>query len=155
MKNNIYFSLRSPYHSVVFDLQALLEEGIPWYGTYSKTVMVIGLFVSLLLIIAGIGLFQLREWARKASIAYGIYGLVTGLLGLCVNLFYVIPLLEETLEETTNEIEQAGIIGGMAGGIIGVGVALIYPILVLIFMNRRVLKEAIDDAEYGEDEESE
>jgi hypothetical protein len=43
----------------------------------------------------------------------------------------------------------------MAGGIIGVGMALVYPILVLIFMNRRVLKEAIDDAEHGEDEESE
>jgi len=138
-----------------FDLQALLEEGISWYGTYSKTAMVIGLFVSLLLIVAGIGLFQLREWARKASIVYGIYGLVSGLLGLCVNLFYVTPLLEQLLKETTNEIERAGIIGGMAGGIIGVGIALIYPILVLIFMNRRVLKEAIDDVEYGEEEESE
>ena len=138
----------------VFDLQALLEERIAWYGTYSKTGMVIGLFASMLLIAAGIGLFQLREWARKASIAYGIYGLVAGLLGMCVNLFYVIPLLQEALEETTNEIERAGIIGGMAGGIIGVGVALIYPTLVLIFMNRKVLKEAVDDAEY-EREESE
>ena len=138
----------------VFDLQALLEERIAWYGTYSTTFMVIGLFASLLLIAAGIGLFQLREWARKASIAYGIYGLVTGLLGLCVNLFYVIPLLEEALEQTTNEIERAGIIGGMAGGLIGVGAALVYPTLVLIFMNRKVLKEAVDDAEY-EREESE
>lgn len=129
-----------------FDLQGALEEQLDWYHTFMMVAGVLGVVVSLILIAAGIGLMQRREWARKASIGYGIYGVVGGLVTSWVQMSHVIPLMEEMLETATIS-ERAGLIGGIAGGYGGMCMGLAYPILVLIFMNRSVVKEAMAEAE--------
>jgi hypothetical protein len=98
------------------------------------------------LIAAGIGLLKLREWARKASIAYGIYGVVVSLVGAYIQFSYVMPILEELLE-TAASIEKISIVSAMGATYFAMCWTILYPILVLIFMNRRVAKEAIAEAE--------
>ena len=105
-----------------------------------------GLAVSVVLIAAGIGLLKLREWARKASIAYGIYGVVVSLVGTYIQFSYVMPILEELLETATS-IEKISIVSAMGAIYFAMCWTILYPILVLIFMNRRVAKEAIAEAE--------
>ena len=100
----------------------------------------------MVLIAAGIGLLKLREWARKASIAYGIYGVVVSLVGAYIQLSYVMPILEELLE-TAASIEKISIVSAVGAIYFAMCWTILYPILVLIFMNRRVAKEAIAEAE--------
>jgi len=142
----VMLTVRLPMPEGSFDLQLALEEQVEWYHTFMMVAGVLGVIVSFILVAAGIGLLQRREWARKVTIGYGIYGVVTGLVSSWVQMFHVIPLMEEMLE-TANTAERAGVIGGIAGGYGGMCMGLAYPILVLIFMNRSVVKEATAEAE--------
>jgi hypothetical protein len=78
---------------------------------------------------------MMKPWARKLSIAYAIYALVFGVVGIVVNFLFVVrPMLEQA--QGRQGPEAAGAIGGAFGGTIGGCFGLVYPILLLIFMTR-------------------
>jgi hypothetical protein len=108
----------------------LMRES-PAFAAWMKISIPLGLLGCLVLLIAGIGLLRLKPWARKLSIGYSIYAIITGLLGLVMNfLFLIRPMLQEAAQRQGPE--AAGAIGGAIGG----GIGLIYPVLLLIFMTR-------------------
>lgn len=129
-----------------FDLQAILCEELPWYQTYATTSVVLGLLVSIVLIVAGIGLFRARECARKATIYYGYYGVAAGLIGAFIVVTQTAPVMNGLLDGA-NDMDRIAIIAGIGGAYIGVAMGLCYPVLVLIFMNRSALKTAIAESE--------
>jgi hypothetical protein len=89
----------------------------------------------LVLLAAGIGLLHLKPWARILSMAYAIYAILFGILGMVVNFIFMIqPMLEQARQQQGPE--AAGAIGGAVGGTIGGCFGLIYPVLLLIFMTR-------------------
>jgi len=110
----------------------ILQEH-PGYALYLKVSAGIGALVCGALLAAGIGLLQLKPWARMLSIAYGIFGLVSVPINTVLSYLYVTkPLLQQAQHQNGPESAAAvgGAIGGMAGGCFG----LIYPLLLLIFM---------------------
>ncbi len=114
-------------------MQAIQDS--PAYATWLKISVVLGVFVSIALLAAGIGLLRLKPWARTLSIAYGIYGIVSVIIGTVVNYFFLIqPMLEKAHGEQGPE--AAGAIGGAIGGMFGGCIGIIYPVLLLIFMTR-------------------
>src|SRR5436309_11142195 len=68
----------------------------PAYATWLKLTIPLGLLGAVANIAAGIGLLKLKEWGRKLSIAYGVFALVMGVVGIVVNFIYLVgPLLEQ------------------------------------------------------------
>jgi hypothetical protein len=107
----------------------------PAFAAWMKINVPLGILSCVLLLAAGIGLLMLKEWARKLSIGYAIYAIVSGLVGTVLTFVFVTrPMLERASQ--AQGPEAAGAIGGVIGGSIGGCVGLIYPVILLIFMLR-------------------
>jgi hypothetical protein len=107
----------------------------PGYAAWMKICIVLGLGVSGALLAAGIGLLQLKPWARMLSIAYGIYAIIMIPVSTVVNYFFLFqPMLEQAHQKSGPEAAAAII--GAVGGTFGSCFGMIYPVLLLIFMMR-------------------
>lgn len=106
----------------------------PTYLSYMKLTTIVGLLAVVLLIVAGIGLLKAKNWARLASIGYAIYGIVGGVVGIVMTWKYVMG----PLSEKGGPAAAGGAMGGLVGGL----VALAYPVVLLIFMRKRNVREA-------------
>ena len=110
----------------------------PTYMSFLRVSFVTGLLVTVVLALAGIGLLRMKSWARKLTIAYGIYGIVAAIAGFIMVQRYVMgPLMH-----SSDPAAKAGAAGGIVGGLFG----LAYPVLLLIFMNKRDIREAFERA---------
>jgi hypothetical protein len=105
----------------------------PAYAAWLKIGALLGILSCAALLAAGIGLLRLKSWARTLSLAYAIYSIAFGILGMVVNfIFLVRPMLDQARQEQGTQ--AAGAIGGAIGASIGGCFGLIYPVLLLIFM---------------------
>jgi len=105
----------------------------PAYAAWLKFCIPLGLLACAALLAAGIGLLCLKSWARKLSIAYAIYAILFGILGMVINFFFLVrPMIEQAQQKSGTE--AAGAIGAAVGGSFGGCIGLIYPVLLLIFM---------------------
>ncbi len=116
-------------------------------GLFAYWVVVAALTVlsALALIAAGIGLLQMRPWARVLSIAYGIFSIIMGIVGIFVNAVFVFgPAISAAgMGGREGVASLVGVTAGMAGGIIG----LVYPVLLLVFMTRPRIRDAFQRQE--------
>ena len=116
------------------------------YAAWMKISVALGLPVSAALLAAGIGLLQLRPWARRFSIIYAIYSMVMVVVGSVINYFFLMqPMLEQAHQKSGPE--AAGAIGGAIGGTVGGCFGLIYPVVLLIFMLRANVVAAFGPAD--------
>jgi len=111
------------------------------YMMFMKVGVVLGGIVTVILIAAGIGLLRMKPWARQASINYAIYSVVMGLVGMVVNYFLLVQPLMEKAQQLQGP-EDAGAMGGAIGGMFGGCFGQIYPIILLIFMCQKNVKQA-------------
>lgn len=115
-----------------------IMDKYPVYGTYMQASIATGLIGVLLLLISGIGLMKMQEWARKLAIFYAIFAIVLGVIGFYMNFAYLLPELARE-----KGAGQAGAMGGAVGGIVGGILGMVYPILVIYFMTRPRVRDAI------------
>jgi hypothetical protein len=116
------------------------------YAIWMELCIPLGVVVSAALLAAGIGLLQLKPWARMVSIAYAIYSIVMVVAGSVVNYFFLMrPMLAQA--HLQRGPEAAAAIGGAIGGTVGGCFGLIYPVLLLIFMLRPNVVAAFSRAE--------
>ncbi len=151
---NIAFGLMGlcgvAFSSVIFFIPAdaagpnpilqLMEE-YPLYRTFMMVSVGLGLIATLVLIVAGIGLMQFKAYGRLLSLGYAFYAIVSGLVGTVVNFVFVVMPLMEKLGDGP---EAAGAMGGMIGGTIGGLIGLIYPGLLIYFMTRPNVVQALN-----------
>ncbi len=104
-----------------------------WDTAWTVLSDAVGFVSSILLIVLGIGLLHLKAWARVWCLGYGWFAIVWGLVGMAIT----IPLLTSIAGEHRH-IAVAVVVGGVCGGLTG----LIYPALLIIFMQRPNVKEA-------------
>ncbi len=98
----------------------------------------LALLTGLVLVIAGIGLLQMRSWARALSIGYGGFAIILGVITTMFNVAVLMPATMTQMQGIAGNSEAARM-GGLVGGAIGVlgGIlGLVYPVLLLIFMTR-------------------
>ncbi|MBN1795339.1 MAG: DUF4339 domain-containing protein [Sedimentisphaerales bacterium] len=95
---------------------------------------ILGLACSALLIALGIGLLNLKAWARKCTLYYGWLAVVWNIIGTLVNL-----LLITSGEFGYTQDAVPGALGGTCGGLVG---GLIYPIFLIVFMQKQNVKSA-------------
>jgi len=105
----------------------------PTYAAWMKISIPLGLLSSAALLAAGIGLLQLKPWARLLSIVYALYALVMVLASTVVNYVFLLqPMMQQAHGKSGPEAGAA--IGGAIGGMIGGCFGLLYPVVLLIFM---------------------
>lgn len=112
-----------------------LMETSPGYATWMKFSVVLGLVVATALLISGIGLLNLKPWARTLSLIYGVFAIVIVIVNSVVSYsVLVVPMLQKARE--MQGPAAAGAVGGAYGSMVGGCFGLVYPILLLIFMTR-------------------
>lgn len=102
----------------------------------------LGGIASIVLLIAGIGLLKMQPFGRTLSIGYAIYDILSKIVFMVINLILMMPVFETVQQEAP---EAAGALGGlvMGGSACGLIFTLIYPIVLLIFMMRSKVRDAI------------
>jgi hypothetical protein len=108
------------------------------FMTWMKVSLGLQCVMSPMLLASGIGLLKRRAWARKTAIAYALYGIVGGLVGLVMTWKYLIA----PLSRMSGPAAAGGTLGGMIGGVVG----MVFPVLLLIFMTKRNVREALTRA---------
>lgn len=104
--------------------------------------LVLGLILSVVLIISGVGLLKFKPYGRTLANYYGALTIGSVVISLIVHTIFVVVPATQSLDDI-NSPEQAGMIAGAIGGVIGGCIGLIFPILLLVFMNRREFKNQI------------
>jgi hypothetical protein len=120
-------------------IQELMWSGA--FGTWMFVALGIGTLMALLLLASGIGVLRRQSWARKAGLAYGIAGVVFGVVGQMVNILFLYPKLAAF--EGADAAERGGAIGGIVGGVVGGLFGMVLPIVLWVAMTRPTIKEEL------------
>jgi len=110
----------------------------PIYSGFQMVNVGLGFVVTVLLIVAGVSLLKRRRLGRTLSNLYGIYGIVMSL----ISMFLFVVFLRQDLMPITQDGMPLGVItfwAGLGGGLFG----MVYPVLLLIFINRDKVKQAL------------
>jgi hypothetical protein len=120
----------------------LMRES-PLYLGFMYVSIPLGLLATAALLASGIALLNNKPWGRTLSIIYGWYAIIGAIVGAIINTAVLLP---PALERSSGQMtpEDAGLIGGALAGTCGALIGLIYPILLLIFMNRQSVKNWFD-----------
>ncbi len=110
------------------------------YRIFMYITIPLGFVATVALLAGGIGLLQNKAWGRTLSIGYAIYSLISGFIGLIVNVFLILLPTMQILPQLDPGPEKMGAIVGMIGGTFGGCVGLIFPALLLFFMTRPHVK---------------
>jgi len=116
--------------------QAPVIEYAPAYRIVLLASSIVGIGFSAWLLALGIGLVKMKGWGRRGSVIYSIIVIVWGIVGVVLNIlslhFGWINMPERSIP---------GFIGGMCGGMVG----MVYPVLLLIFMQTGKVKRAFGE----------
>jgi hypothetical protein len=117
-------------------LQEALEQA-PGQKVLQLVSLGVSFTLSVILIIGGIGLLQMRSWARWLSVVYAVVDLVY--LAATVVFYFVVtqPALEGVRQELENidpGMAQLFQLAFTVGSVLGPLITLIYPTTVLIIM---------------------
>jgi hypothetical protein len=109
-------------------------EATATYKMWTLAGGIIGIGFSIWLLVLGIGLLMMKRWARGGSVIYACIMIVWNIIGVGMNIA-ALSLKWINLPEAG----LPGFVGGMVGGMCG---GLIYPVLLLIFMQTAKVKQA-------------
>lgn len=132
-------------HDLPFgQMQAQLgvAKGWTWIGIPLSAVAIAGLVVS------GVGLLRMRPWARKVALAYAGYAILLVLGRTAYSVLVLFPRMAEVMGPQMQGGPEMGAMMG-ASAVMGAAIGLIYPSLLLVFMTRKDIVEALD-APFGE-----
>jgi hypothetical protein len=124
--------------------QVMMEmmDKLKWY-TYLS--MGVGVILIVMLIIAGIGLLKGRENGRVMSLRYAWTSIVTKVMALIYTIVVVVPLSKQMMTGASAGgppgMEEVMNIVMPLAQIFGVLVTFTYPVIVLIVMNGRRVKD--------------
>lgn len=127
-----------------------LMETSAFYSTWMRLSVILSVIASVVVMASGVGLLNMRRWARTAAVGYSLYTIVMVLLGGIMGWFYVYsPLLDE-IGAVRDGAEKGVLMGGLVGGLLGGCFGLIYPVALLYFMTRPGLVAAFEDTSVPE-----
>ncbi len=112
----------------------LSGEGVRAFTIASS---LLGFILSGFLLTLGIGLLRMQNWARTGSVIYGWLTIAKSLVSIGVILYFIVPHLSHA-----QGAGMAEAIGGIVGGVFGGLFSMIYPILLIIFMQRPIARAA-------------
>lgn len=122
---------QTPMNNPIFEL-----TNSPVYFGFTVVQMVLGFVANILLLVGGIGLLGGKPYGRTLAIIWAIFQLFFAVVSIIFTaIFLMLPLIERAGEMPEGPEKVGLIVGGVsatAGGLC----AMIYPIVLLIFMMR-------------------
>jgi hypothetical protein len=115
-----------------------LARSSPGYMSFLRWSFAIGGVRCALLLAGGLGLLGVKAWARKVNIAFALFGLVSGIASVAATYHYLIG----PLSKSSDPGAAAGAFGGMAGMVL----TFVYPLVILVFMMKQDVREALERA---------
>ncbi len=111
------------------EVQVLLHviANNPYFAAYLTVNLAIGMIATVALAAAGIGMFQLRPWARHLAMAWSFYALLATAIGTAASFLW--------LYEVTGELPR----GTLAG--------IIFPCVLIYYMSRNDVRQAFAEGE--------
>jgi hypothetical protein len=117
----------------------IIPDG-PMFGLFVVSIVLGGAF-SIVLLVAGIGLMKYKKWGRTLSIAYSWFNIVFAIVSTIANVGVAISKAFEVGIEDQEKAQQIGAaVGGGVGGCLGI----VYPLVLLIFMYNRNLRNSLE-----------
>jgi len=111
-------------------------QGNPVYAFWSQWTGPLSLLGLVLLLVSGIGLLRLKEWARKLSIVYGVYAMLKGAAMSVTNFVFILqPLLARTSFTAGGYIVPRALTAEISAIIAGL-LSLVYPLVLIVSMTR-------------------
>lgn len=110
------------------------DEG---FRAFTIASSLIEFLLSGILLALGIGLLRVQNWARAGSAVYGWLVIAKNLAAFGVILYFIMPHLSHA-----RGAGMAEAIGAIVGGLFGGLFSMIYPILLIIFMQRPIARAA-------------
>ena len=114
------------------------EMGFSFGWSYPVIIIlsVVGMLANFALLISGIGLLTYRNWGRTLSNVYSVVAILYAIVTLVLNLFFMPDILSKLPDGGEDPVRNAG-------NIIGSCISLIYPIILLVFLNKSEVKECL------------
>ncbi len=103
-------------------------------------VPVVGLINAVALMAGSIGALGLKPWGRSLMVIYAVVAIVIGLLNTVVTIVFLNPVMQRAIANDPNA--RAVAVGQQVGVYFGIAAVLLYPIFVLVFMNKAHVKAA-------------
>ncbi|MEO6812154.1 MAG: hypothetical protein ABI353_23850 [Isosphaeraceae bacterium] len=122
-------------------INAIMMESLI-YRIWWNASMGLSFVGSAVLLAAGIGLLMTRPWGRSFSVGYAWYMILMTFLGLVMNSIYLFGPLWTLYQNPPSPEAKFIIMVSLVSGVIGPVLGLIYPVLMLIFLNRPVVVRA-------------
>jgi hypothetical protein len=128
----------------IADTSKYLDSNVPFWREVSLSFAVVGLALSIVLLVGGIGLLHMKPWARFLSIGYAAGSIVLQCCSLFYTIVYVTPvqiaLYDQMPPPPGMAAAQAQTIASMSKTVAGCSqfaglLGLIYPLIVLIIMS--------------------
>src|SRR5262249_20308101 len=122
-------------------LEALQRE-MPWFGAYMIGNIVLSFILTLLLLISGIGLLNMKAWARGLALVYSIVDIITSIGALVLQLAYINPHMLRVQQDVIarnpgfrpgNDPFGGGLVSNNLQSMAGAVISMVYAIVVLIF----------------------
>jgi fumarate reductase subunit D len=124
---------------------AIFAESIAWIMWIQLACCSI---LTILLCIAGFGLLKARDYGRRMSQYYAVASIITKVVIGALSVIYIGPELQRMIERMESLAKEKGI--NTAGGDMGllntsINTLLfcVYPVLVLIFLHRKAVKDCL------------
>jgi len=106
----------------------------PTYTTWLMVSGVIGIIGGAISLVSGIGLCRIKEWARILAVGYSYFNILFCIIGIFISVYVFMPSLPGN-----SPAVSGGMVGAIGGGIVG----LIYPILIVVFLSKQNVKNAM------------
>ena len=111
-------------------------------GTYKIFIIVqacLGELLGLLFLTCGIGLLQMKEWARKLGIGLSALRMVVAIAMTAVSMIFVLPKMQHLTGLSGPEMDQAMKFGAAIGGgiaLVTIAICIVVYSLVIYFLTR-------------------
>ena len=106
-----------------------------------------GWLISLLLLLSSVGSLRLRDWGRTGMMAYAFLAILMTLVSRTVEWRVVEPALAPAIREIAAQQPGAAKfqLSGGKGYSVGLGVGLWFPVLLVVYFNRRDVRRAFEE----------
>ncbi|HVX86067.1 MAG TPA: hypothetical protein VH253_14890 [Phycisphaerae bacterium] len=114
------------------------------YIIYLIAGAVVATLLNLLLLASSIGSLRLYRWARYGMMVYALLALLDFLVNAVITLLFVFPRLEQSFDQADPNVQTMLKISTFGGLVIALLLALAWLLLVFIFFNRKVARDAFN-----------
>jgi hypothetical protein len=125
------------------ELWAEVSREVPWMGAYFVGSMIFSLLMAILLLVSGIGLLNMKSWARALAIFYSLITIITQIVVLWLQLAYINPLMLRVNQnlmarnpafQPGNDPFGGGLMSNNLWSVIGAVIGMTYAVVLLIMM---------------------